>query len=128
MVDGAGRLWVIDCQDTRLGPPWYDLVSLLRDSYLDLPDRLEGECLALYRRGMAGSPAPGISDAAFADGYLRCAVQRHLKVLGTFARLAERGRMDYLAWVPRTLRHLKGALAPFPELSWIKRLLPAGGG
>jgi hypothetical protein len=125
MVKG-GSLTVVDCQDARPGPPWYDLVSLLRDSYLDLPEGLERECLALYRRRMAGSAVAEISNTAFTDGYLRCAVQRHLKVLGTFARLAERGKPTYLAWVPRTLTHLRGALAHFPELAWIERLLPRG--
>lgn len=128
MVGKGNAITVVDCQDARLGPPWYDLVSLLRDSYLDLPAGLERECLEAYRRGMAGSIVGAMTDGAFGDGYLRTAVQRHLKVLGTFARLAGRGRPAYLAWVPRTVRLLRGALAPFPELAWIVPLLPPPGG
>ena len=59
-----GRLYIIDFQDTRMGPDTYDLVSLLRDSYVDLPEQTVSELIA-YFLALKGSqrPAAGVPRA-----------------------------------------------------------------
>jgi aminoglycoside/choline kinase family phosphotransferase len=99
-----GRLWLIDFQDARMGPDTYDLVSLLRDAYVEVTepdvDQLIGTFLDLcgaddgYRRD-------------FRRRFDLMAVQRTLKALGTFGfQATSRGNRTYLASVPRCLRVL----------------------
>jgi aminoglycoside/choline kinase family phosphotransferase len=102
-----GRLFVIDFQDARMGPDTYDLVSLLRDSYVDLPDdqvnRLIGEFRSL--RGL------GETDAEFERRFDLMALQRNLKALGTFGyQTTTRGNPVYLQYIPRTLRYVRANL------------------
>src|SRR5947208_1417708 len=81
------RLYIIDFQDARMGPDTYDLVSLLRDSYVDLPEQVVEELIAYFLalKGIAGTAS---HDAANATEFRRrfdvMALQRNLKALGTF--------------------------------------------
>ena len=78
-----GSLYIIDFQDARMGPDTYDLVSLLRDSYVDIADRELDELiayfLALKRRRHAGRRRD-----EFRRRFDLMALQRNLKALGTF--------------------------------------------
>ncbi len=94
-----GRLAVLDHQDLRLGPPLYDLASLLNDSLFP-PPRLAGELLG----PLATAPA-----------YRRAAAQRALKAVGTFARFAERGDPRHLGLIPPTLGRALDHLLRLPE-------------
>jgi aminoglycoside/choline kinase family phosphotransferase len=97
MVSG-GRLVMVDWQDARFGPPEYDLVSLLRDSYVDLGPEWE----SMSRKFLASTGRSSMFRIA------SCACQRSLKAAGTFAfqyRAFE--REDYLESLPRTLRYLE---------------------
>jgi aminoglycoside/choline kinase family phosphotransferase len=103
-----GRLYVIDFQDARMGPDTYDLVSLLRDSYVDVPCTLAGDLvdhfLALTGRG-----------PAHRDEFERrmdvMGLQRNLKALGTFGfQTTSRANPVYLQYVPRTVRAVRAAL------------------
>lgn len=99
----GGRVGVIDFQDLRLGPPAYDLASLLNDSLF--PGRgLEATLLA---EGLAAGLAP--------EQYARAVVQRCLKAAGTFARFAAQGRAERLELVPATLARARPFLARLPE-------------
>ena len=77
-------LYVIDFQDARMGPDTYDLVSLLRDSYVDLPDAAVDDLIdyfvALDPRQRPTAP----SDPEFRRRFDLMALQRNLKALGTF--------------------------------------------
>ena len=75
----AGRLYIIDFQDARMGPDTYDLVSLLRDSYVDLTERELDELIA-YFLALKGGGDPG----EFRRRFDLMALQRNLKALGTF--------------------------------------------
>ena len=76
-----GRLCIIDFQDARLGPDTYDLVSLLRDSYVDLPGaRRRRAASRTSSRCRAGPAKP----RAFRRRFDLMALQRNLKALGTF--------------------------------------------
>src|SRR3954447_16826388 len=74
------QLYIIDFQDARLGPDTYDLVSLLRDSYVDLPEQTVEELLAYFLalKGLTGS------EQEFRLRFDMMALQRNLKALGTF--------------------------------------------
>jgi aminoglycoside/choline kinase family phosphotransferase len=121
---------VLDFQDAVIGPLTYDLVSLLRDCYVDVPAALESSLLAYYRERAARVGLALPSQAGFQRDFDWMGVQRHLKVLGIFARLWYRdGRADYLQYLPRVRRYLTDACAPYEELAplgaLIARLAPA---
>lgn len=100
-----GRLALIDFQDARRGPYTYDAASLLRDSSLDLEEDLIDEMLARLGERLS---LPG---EEFRRDFDLTALQRNIKDLGTFAYQAtERGRRDYLDYVPRTIRFIRNAL------------------
>ena len=114
-----GRLVVIDFQDARLGPGTYDLVSLLRDCYVDLPDELTA---ALTREFLDAVPAQRTRD--FQARFDLMSVQRHLKALGTFGhQVARRGRGRFAEPVPRTLAHLRRTLRAYPRFERLRELL-----
>ncbi|MFW5954431.1 MAG: aminoglycoside phosphotransferase family protein [Guyparkeria sp.] len=121
----AGGDWVIiDFQDAVSGPLAYDLVSLLRDSYIDWPQAdVEREIAAFWQAAReAGLTAKDLE--SFGTDFAWVAVQRHLKVLGIFARLSLRdGKHGYLDDLPLTWRHLQWALDRAPELAPLRELV-----
>ena len=119
MVTG-GELFVIDFQDARLGPNTYDLVSLLRDSYVDLTEPFVDEMIARFRE------AAGVAEstAAFQARFDVMALQRNLKALGTFGYQAvARANPVYAQYVPRTLRYVRDNLARHGRFAAIGSLL-----
>jgi aminoglycoside/choline kinase family phosphotransferase len=132
MVLEARNPGVLDFQDALAGPIAYDLVSLLKDCYIGWPrERVE----AWVRRFRALIGAQGLEVGAdegeFLRGFDLVGLQRHLKVLGIFARLWYRdGKRGYLADLPRTLDYVVDAAERYPELGgfaeWAaRRLRPA---
>jgi tRNA threonylcarbamoyl adenosine modification protein YjeE len=104
---GLARLGVIDFQDALWGHPAYDLVSLLQDARLDVPEESE---LALYERYCAGAAKldPSFDKQAFGKAYAILGAQRNTKILGIFARLSMGdGKHAYLAHLPRISRYLR---------------------
>jgi len=125
--DGLRRLGLIDFQDAVLGPPAYDLVSLLQDARVDIPDELELRLIALYvRRRQAQNAAFDV--AAFTASYAAMGAQRATKILGIFTRLDKRdGKPQYLAHMPRLERYLaKNLNHPLmaPIKQWIQTHVP----
>jgi len=123
--NGYGKLGILDFQDAVLGPVTYDLVSLLRDCYIDWPrSRVEQWALNyLYRAADAGLLPPA-TDAAYLRWFDWMGVQRHLKATGIFARLHLRdNKPGYLADIPRTLAYVKDVSARYPELRDLHALL-----
>ena len=109
---------ILDFQDAVFGPVTYDLVSLLRDAYIEWP------------RGRVEDWVQGYHDLALDSGILRergeetflrwvdlMGAQRHLKVLGIFARLNHRdGKAGYLEDMPLTFRYLLDEASRYREL------------
>jgi hypothetical protein len=124
---GLQRLGLIDFQDAALGPPAYDLASLLQDARVEIPDDLELRLLALYARRRAGADA-AFDAEAFAASYAVMGAQRVTKILGLFARLDKRdGKPQYLRHLPRLERRLARDLAhPLlePLRLWYQAHLP----
>lgn len=103
----AGRLYVIDFQDARMGPATYDLASLLRDAYADLS---EESVAALIERFVARAGLTMKADA-FRQRFDVMALQRNLKALGTFGyQTAVRRNPVYIQYIPRTLRYIRDTL------------------
>ena len=110
-ADDIQKIGIIDFQDTVLGPPAYDLVSLLQDARIDVPEPLE---LALFGRylKMRRAMDPAFNPAEFAEHYAIMSAQRNTRLLGTFARLNRRdGKPHYLKHQPRIWTYLTRSLA-----------------
>jgi N-acetylmuramate 1-kinase len=113
--EGLRQLGLIDFQDAVWGHPAYDLVSLLQDARLDVPETVEKALFARYCEG-AQKAGSDFDDAAFAKAYAILGTQRNTKIIGIFARLSLRdGKHGYLAHLPRIARYLFRNLA-HPDL------------
>ena len=116
---------VLDFQDAVAGPAVYDLVSLLRDVYVEWPaPRVEAWMLDYHREARArGVPVADGTEAFLADVDL-VGAQRHLKIAGIFARLCHRdAKPGYLRDIPLTLRYLRAECARQDGLAPLARLL-----
>ena len=102
-----------------MGPATYDLVSLLRDCYVDLsPD------LVAAMTGCFLEAVPTERTADFGRRFDLMSVQRHLKALGTFGhQIAVAGRPGFAAYVPRTIRYLRRSLHAYPRFGRLLELL-----
>ena len=115
---------VLDFQDAVRGPIAYDPVSLFKDAFLSWPAaRVDGWLASYHARAVdAGLPVPAL-DRFKRDADL-IGVQRHLKVLGIFARLWHRdGKPRYLADAPRFIQYLDGVLPRYAELSELATII-----
>ena len=113
-------LVVIDFQDARVGAVTYDLVSLLRDVYVELHPN-DVERLALHFRDMKGLD---VDDATFIRWFDFMGLQRHIKILGIFARLAIRdGKEGYIKDIPLTFKYVIDVGCRYPELNVLVQLL-----
>ena len=116
-----GRLFIIDFQDARMGPDTYDLVSLLRDSYVDFNEQQVEELIAFFLAKHAGSSA---SDDDFRRRFDLMALQRNLKALGTFGfQTTSRGNTVYIQYIPRTLSYVRANLARYSRFDRLRDLL-----
>ncbi|MDB5592286.1 tRNA (adenosine(37)-N6)-threonylcarbamoyltransferase complex ATPase subunit type 1 TsaE [Enterovirga sp.] len=117
---GLSRVGVIDFQDAVLGPPAYDVASLLQDARVTVPPELELRLLGTYAAARRAED-PGFDMASFAAAYAVVAAQRATKILGIFARLNRRdGKPQYLAHLPRIRAYLVRNL-DHPALERLRR-------
>ncbi len=130
LVDGAGddvaiNPGIVDFQDAVYGPITYDAVSLLRDAYIEWPEGQQIDWLARYWEiaRSAGLAVPETFDVFYRD-FEFMGLQRHLKVLGIFARLYHRdGKSGYLKDLPLVLKYTRQVAARYRELGSLLRLL-----
>jgi len=119
-----GRLYIIDFQDTRMGPDTYDLVSLLRDSYVDFTESQVDELIAFFMalRGVGGGG--GAEVAEFKRRFELMALQRNLKALGTFGfQTAARANPVYIQYIPRTLTYARTNMDRHARFGRLRELL-----
>ncbi|MEA1888980.1 MAG: phosphotransferase [Pseudomonadota bacterium] len=116
---------VIDFQDAVTGPITYDLVSLLKDCYIEWPkERIEDWVLGYHDLALQSGLLEKKDEQQFLRWFHRMGIQRHLKVAGIFARLSHRdGKDQYLNDIPLTLRYLVSALENDPDLQPLFRLV-----
>lgn len=113
-------LWIIDFQDARMGPDTYDLVSLLRDSYVDLADGTVDDLIA-YFLALQGRAA---DEASFRRRFDLMALQRNLKALGTFGyQTTVRRNTVYIQYMPRTLRYARETLHKYTRFARLAEIL-----
>jgi aminoglycoside/choline kinase family phosphotransferase len=121
MVTQRNNPGILDFQDAVMGPVTYDLVSLLRDCYIQWPRaRVEDWALGYHELALQCGilHAEHESPEQFLRWFDLMGVQRHLKAAGIFARLNHRdGKPGYLLDIPRTLGYVTEVAAGYPELA-----------
>jgi hypothetical protein len=120
-----GRPGVLDFQDALYGPIAYDLVSLLRDAFIEWEEEFVLDLAVRYweKARAAGLPVPAQFDE-FYRWFEWTGVQRHLKVAGIFARLYYRdGKDKYRPEIPRFLNYLRRATRRYTALAPLYALL-----
>ena len=116
---GIARVGIIDFQDAVLGPVAYDVVSLLQDARIDVPEAIELALLTRYIKARHAAD-DAFDPAGFAANYALMSAQRNTRLLGTFARLNRRdGKPQYLRHQPRIWTYLSRSLA-HPTLSRVR--------
>lgn len=116
---------VLDFQDAVYGPITYDLVSLYKDAYIQWDEERVLEWVIRYWEAARAAGLPVAADfAAFYRDFEWMGVQRHLKVLGIFARLYHRdGKDGYLKDMPLVMHYLRRACERYRDLQPLLRLL-----
>lgn len=124
-VDGGANPGIIDFQDAVYGPISYDMVSLLKDAYVEWDEDVALDWLIRYWEQARKAALPVAGDFGdFYRSYEWMGVQRHVKVLGIFARLWHRdGKDGYLKDLPLVARYLRRACERYAELSTLRHLL-----
>ncbi|BBE10098.1 aminoglycoside phosphotransferase [Mycoavidus cysteinexigens] len=116
---------VIDFQDAVLGPITYDVVSLFRDAFISWDESFELDCIAQYWERAKKAGLPVRTD--FAQFYRELewmGLQRHLKILGLFARLYYLdGKANYLADTPRFIIYVRNVAQRYRELAPLLQIL-----
>ncbi len=127
MFAGRGKIWVIDYQDARIGALTYDLVSLLKDVYIKFDikfSRAKMLELVLEFKLLKGKELTHISDEQLIRWFDFTGLQRHIKILGIFARLKLRdNKPAYIKDIPMTLIYIHEMIELYPELEPLKRIL-----
>jgi aminoglycoside/choline kinase family phosphotransferase len=124
---GVARVGILDFQDAMMGPAAYDVVSLLQDARVDVPETMEVTLLGRYVMARRAAD-PAFDPEAFVALYAALGAQRATKILGIFARLSRRdGKPQYLRHLPRVWRSLVRSLS-HPLLgslrTWYQRHVP----
>ncbi len=115
MPQDDGTLGVIDFQDAVMGPISYDLASLLKDCYIRWPrEQVRGWALEYRGLLLANKLLSDVSEEEFLRWFDWMGLQRHIKVLGTFARLYLRDdKPEYLRDLPLVLRYVLEVLEQY---------------
>jgi tRNA threonylcarbamoyl adenosine modification protein YjeE len=133
--EDVARIGVLDFQDALIGPPAYDVASLLQDARVNVPESLEMTLLGQYVRARQRQSAESggeFDTAGFMLLYATLAAQRATKIIGIFARLDRRdGKPQYLRHMPRLWNYLQRSLAHpalAPLNAWYAANVPAPDG
>ncbi len=114
------ELAVIDFQDARMGPMTYDLVSLVRDSYVEHDEEFVGEMIEEFRCGVKGIEVPD----DFESELDLMSLQRNLKALGTFGfQISVRGNDLYEPYISPTLELVRSNLVRNNRWSGLRKIL-----
>ncbi len=111
-----GKVNVIDFQDARMGPMQYDLVSLLKDSYVKLDEENQQKLIYYYLEKRKDFESQEVDLEKFMIHYELQSIQRCFKAAGSFASFyVTRGDTRYLKYLKPTLRYVQKSLMHFPE-------------
>ena len=116
LLNDNKTMGIIDFQDAMLGPCAYDLVSLLKDCYIQWPTEQVHQWLTYFYEH--SNLTQQLTLAEFKQAFDLCGLQRHLKVLGVFSRLFLRDhKPGYLANLPLTHHYVMACLESYPSLA-----------
>lgn len=117
-----GRLVMIDFQDARMGPAQYDLASLLRDSYVTLPEDFIEELIGRYLEGVGEREIE--SRERFEYIFDLMSLQRNIKALGTFGYQLYVMRSErYRSSIPRTARYIERNINRYREFAGFRAVV-----
>lgn len=123
MIKG-NKIYFIDFQDARMGPPQYDLVSLVHDSYVQLSDSSQHALVDYYLQVFPEALSLYKNKKEFLHYFNLQMLQRCFKACGTFAAInAQRGDPRYLKYLPHTLGKVHSALEGIDDYPLIKKLV-----
>lgn len=119
---------LVDYQGARIGPPAYDLVSILWDPYFQLEAEMRNRLIEYYLRGMSACGGRHWREEEFAQTMLPCRLQRHMQALGAYGFLARvKAKAYFLKHVPLALHYLaeeaEAVATEYPCLSEVVKLL-----
>ncbi len=124
----AGKARIIDFQDARLGAIQYDLVSLLRDSYVELDEKVSGKLMNYYLDLRKDAGEPDVDRDHFDLIFELQTIQRCFKACGSFASFYNsRADKRYLKYLPGTLKTVKKSLLLFQEFKDFNKILNDNG-
>jgi len=124
MLTAADNPGILDFQDAVEGPLSYDLVSLLKDCYVQWPAEQVWQWALEFFNGLEAAVRERIDEEQFRRYFELMGAQRHLKAAGIFARLGHRdGKLAYLTDVPRTLSYIVELGPRYPELGFVIELI-----
>ncbi len=115
----SGVPGIVDFQDAVIGPFTYDIVSLLRDCYIQWPhEQVKNWLLAYGNMAFDAGVIPPVSQDCLLRWFDLMGLQRHIKVLGIFARLSLRdGKHSYLNDLPLVVQYVRSVLEEYEELT-----------
>lgn len=124
MVLPGGAQAVIDFQDALLGPRQYDLVALLRDSYVELPPDFVDAMLRRWLDQFAAAGGPRLAYGPFREVFDLLTVQRKLKDAGRFVFIDRvKKNPGFLVSIPASLGYVREAFARRPDLAELQQIL-----
>ncbi len=124
MLVESGNPGILDFQDAVEGPLTYDLVSLLKDCYVQWPAEQVWRWALDFYNGLDAEIRENTDEELFCRHFELMGVQRHIKAAGIFARLNHRdGKPGYLRDIPRTLSYIVELAPRYPELSFLTDLI-----
>lgn len=126
MLVENGQLGILDFQDAMIGPVSYDLVSLLKDCYITWPRQQQLKWLQRYlQKAQQKNLLSQVSETDLIFWFDAAGLQRHIKVLGIFARLALRdNKKQYLNDIPRIKNYVTEVLQQYPFWQPLQALIP----
>lgn len=118
------KMRVIDFQDARMGPIQYDLVSLIKDSYVELNEESSDHLLNYYFEKRNDFGLPKINSETFDEVYEIQSIQRCFKACGSFSSfLNMRGDRRYLKYIGPTIQRVRKSLTKFPKYKAFNNIL-----
>lgn len=128
MIKDGAIPWIIDYQGARIGPPAYDVASILWDPYHKLESAMRERLVGYYVRGVRKYQGSSPDEAEFEQSLLLCRLQRHMQALGAYGFLAKvKGKPYFLKHVPTALKYLteetERVKTEYPFLSALVKLL-----
>ncbi len=124
VFEEAARFVMIDFQDARMGPPQYDLASLLKDSYYQLEDLQVARLIDYYIARFEAASGKEIDRSHFMRVFDLMSIQRNFKAIGSFASfMNRRGDPTYLKYIGNTFENIRKILLKYPRYSQMREAL-----